>query len=222
MRNPAETRAKLLETALQLIWQSSYASVGVNEICCQAGVTKGAFYHHFESKAELYCAASAHYWEGMKADLDRIFSPANSPLEQLELIIDYVLDRQHDSQETSPHGAVQEVLGCPFFTAGAQAGNEDEKVRRASAEMCAYGVRYTTALVRGLAADGCLNGKPESEQVGRLVYEFIHGLLMYGRIQNSLAAVERDLREGVYRLLDLKHEYRRAAAPARRPSAAVA
>ena len=222
MRNPSETRAKLLETALQLIWQSSYASVGVNEICCQAGVTKGAFYHHYESKAELYCAASAHYWEVMKADLDRIFSPSNTPLEQLELIIEYVIDRQRSGDHGTAHAERQEVLGCPFFTAGAQAGNGDEKVRRASVEMCEYGVRYTSALVRGLAAQGCLNGEPSCEQVGRLVYEFIHGLLMYGRILNSLEAVERDLREGMYRLLDLKQVHRRAAKPAGERAAATA
>ena len=37
------TKEKLLETATLLIWQSSYSNVGVNEICQQAGVTKGAF-----------------------------------------------------------------------------------------------------------------------------------------------------------------------------------
>ena len=72
MRNPAETREKLLETATDLIWQSNYNVVGVNEICKQAGVTKGAFYHHFETKADLFVAASRHYWDGMKLELDEI------------------------------------------------------------------------------------------------------------------------------------------------------
>ncbi|HEC75121.1 MAG TPA: TetR/AcrR family transcriptional regulator, partial [Methylophaga aminisulfidivorans] len=40
MVSTSETKEKLLETALTLIWQSSYSSVGVNEICRQAGVTK--------------------------------------------------------------------------------------------------------------------------------------------------------------------------------------
>ena len=220
MRNPNETRQKLLETALQLIWQSNYSSVGVNEICARAGVTKGAFYHHFETKADLYCAAAAHYWEGMKADLDRIFSPANAPLEQLERLIGFVLERQKGGLGGAAADGGQEVLGCPFFTAGGQAGVADEKVCQVAVDMCDFGVRYTAALVRGLKADGCLNGDPAEEQVGRLVYEFIHGLLMYGRIVDSLAIVERDLREGIYRLLDLEHAYRRAGVAAEDAAAA--
>ena len=43
MRAPSETREKLLQTAIDLVWQSNYCSVGVAEICARAGVTKGAF-----------------------------------------------------------------------------------------------------------------------------------------------------------------------------------
>ena len=78
-----DTRTRLLETALELIWQSNYNSVGVNEICKQAGVTKGGFYHHFESKASLFCEASEYYWNSVKRDLDALLSPVNTPLEQL-------------------------------------------------------------------------------------------------------------------------------------------
>ena len=221
MRNPKETRATLLETALQLIWQSNYSCVGVNEICSQAGVTKGAFYHHFETKADLYYAASMHYWEGLKAELDDIFSPSNPPLEQLDRIIEFVLERQRSGLDGQSGAGGPEVSGCPFFTSGGQAGNDEEKIRLVAMEMCEFGVRYNVALVRALKADGCLNGDPSSEQVGRLIYEFIQGLLIYGRILNRLDAVEKDLRDGIYRLLDLKHEHRRySQAPAERAAAA--
>ena len=94
MRNAAETRDKLLETATRLIWQSNYSSVGVNEICQQAAVTKGAFYYHFETKADLYVAASRHYWESMKQDMDAIYSPSFTPLEQLENLINLIIGKQ--------------------------------------------------------------------------------------------------------------------------------
>ena len=52
-----ETKQKLLETALDLIWENNYNCVGIVQICTQAGVTKGAFYHYFKSKSDLAAAA---------------------------------------------------------------------------------------------------------------------------------------------------------------------
>ena len=204
MRNAAETRQKLLETATSLIWQSNYASVGVNEICRQAGVTKGAFYHHFDSKADLYVAASRHYWDGMKQALDEIYSPSYTPLEQLENLIHLILDKQ----ELESQGTGLEVVGCPFFTSGGQAGTEDDKIRLAAQEMDRHVQKYSVALVRGLKAEGVLKGDPDVEQLARLCHHFIQGLLTSGRILNSLDVVRADLRAGLYRLIDLKDEYR--------------
>lgn len=204
IRNPAETREKLLETATRLIWQSHYSSVGVNEICKQAGVTKGAFYHHFESKADLYVEASRHYWESMKGQMDAIYSPSYTPLEQLENLIQLVVDKQ----ETERFTPDMEVSGCPFFTYGAQAGDDEVKIRVAAREMTDHMHLYSVALIRGLKADGCLNGDPDVDQLARFVHHYIQGLLMYGRVLNSLKAVRDDLRGGVYRLIGLKKEYR--------------
>ena len=204
MRNAAETRHKLLETAIRLIWQSNYSSVGVSEICSQAGVTKGAFYHHFETKADLYVAASRHYWEGMKQDLDAICSPSFSPLEQLENMIRLILKKQ----EAESIDSGREVVGCPFFTSAGQTGAGESKIRMAAREMEDHVHKYSVALIRALKAEGVLNGDPDVEQLARLVHHFIQGLLMYGRVLDSLDAVRIDLRAGLYRLIDLKDEYR--------------
>jgi TetR/AcrR family transcriptional repressor of nem operon len=39
LRRSCDTKEKLLETAIELVWKSNYDSVGVNEICEKAGVT---------------------------------------------------------------------------------------------------------------------------------------------------------------------------------------
>jgi TetR/AcrR family transcriptional repressor of nem operon len=106
-------------------------------------------------------------------------------------------------------GSSLEVTGCPFFSAGGQVGLEETKVRQAAVEMAEHSVRYASALVRGLKAEGYVNGDPDAEQVGRMAFTFVQGLLIYGRAHNSRAIVEADLRDGLYRVLDLKAEYRR-------------
>jgi TetR/AcrR family transcriptional regulator, transcriptional repressor for nem operon len=56
-----DARTKLLEAALPLIRAKGYSATSVDEICAAAGVTKGAFFHHFKSKDALGVAA-ADYW----------------------------------------------------------------------------------------------------------------------------------------------------------------
>ena len=119
MRTHTDTKEKLLDTAIQLIWQSNYSNVGVNDICQQAGVTKGSFYYYFETKADLFYEACQHYWCSMKKDMDAIFSPTFTAQEQLENLIQYVVDKQKKDE----HGDDNPVSGCPFFTSGGQAGN---------------------------------------------------------------------------------------------------
>jgi TetR/AcrR family transcriptional repressor of nem operon len=57
----AGARQKLLASALALIREKGYASTSVDELCAEAGVTKGAFFHHFKSKDALAVAAANHW-----------------------------------------------------------------------------------------------------------------------------------------------------------------
>jgi len=57
----AGARHKLLASALSLIREKGYSSTSVDELCVEAGVTKGAFFHHFKSKDALAVAAANHW-----------------------------------------------------------------------------------------------------------------------------------------------------------------
>ena len=56
-------RSKLLDAALTVIRTKGYAATTVDELCGAAGVTKGAFFHHFKTKEELAVAAAGHWSE---------------------------------------------------------------------------------------------------------------------------------------------------------------
>ncbi len=49
-----ETRTHILEAALRRFANHGYSAASVDEICAEAGVSKGAFYHHFPSKQALF------------------------------------------------------------------------------------------------------------------------------------------------------------------------
>ncbi|PLK27709.1 TetR/AcrR family transcriptional regulator [Novosphingobium sp. TH158] len=58
---PANARDKLLEAAVKLVRCAGYTATSVDDLCREAGVTKGAFFHHFPSKEALGVAV-AEYW----------------------------------------------------------------------------------------------------------------------------------------------------------------
>ena len=52
-RDPEGTRARLVENAFREIHAHGYAGASLDRILASSGVTKGALYHHFKSKADL-------------------------------------------------------------------------------------------------------------------------------------------------------------------------
>jgi TetR/AcrR family transcriptional repressor of nem operon len=56
-----DARTKLLDAAIEVVRRQGYAATSVDELCRKAGVTKGAFFHHFESKDALAVAAANHW-----------------------------------------------------------------------------------------------------------------------------------------------------------------
>ncbi len=60
-----ETRNHILEAATHLFSKTGYDATGVAEICQAAGVSKGAFYHHFPSKQAVFMELLNSYLNGI-------------------------------------------------------------------------------------------------------------------------------------------------------------
>jgi TetR/AcrR family transcriptional repressor of nem operon len=81
-------RQKLLDAALSVVRTKGYSATSVDDLCHAAGVTKGAFFHHFKTKDELAVAAADH-WSSMTGELFAR-APYHQPGDPLARVLAYV------------------------------------------------------------------------------------------------------------------------------------
>jgi AcrR family transcriptional regulator len=86
------TRSALLRAALPLIAEHGYAEVSIDEICARARVTKGALYHHFESKRHLFHALRDYVEDSWVDEMVEAVSGEDDPLRRLLMGCDAFLE----------------------------------------------------------------------------------------------------------------------------------
>lgn len=74
-----ETRATLLATARKVFSERGYADTSMDDMTAQAGLTRGALYHHFGDKKGLFAAVTAQIDAEMDARLQAISDAAKDP-----------------------------------------------------------------------------------------------------------------------------------------------
>ncbi len=67
-----ETRGKIIKSAQDLFSRSGYESASVSEICRLAGISKGAFYHHFPSKQSVFMELLTDWLKGIDIGLEAL------------------------------------------------------------------------------------------------------------------------------------------------------
>jgi AcrR family transcriptional regulator len=77
------TRAALMEAARELFTEKGYSAVGTNEIVQRAGTTRGAMYHHFPDKRDLFRAVYEETEKTLVGDLAARVGEIEDPWEAL-------------------------------------------------------------------------------------------------------------------------------------------
>jgi AcrR family transcriptional regulator len=85
---PEATRAGLLEVSLELFSARGFHATTVAAIAQRAKVTKGAFYHHFESKEDVLRQIHAEYANQMAAGAREVYQQDIAPIDKLRAIIE--------------------------------------------------------------------------------------------------------------------------------------
>ena len=85
-------RTRLLDAARDVIRRKGFAATTVDDLCREAGVTKGAFFHHFAGKDALGVAAAEHWAETTGALFEG--APYHGPADPLDRVLAYLAFRR--------------------------------------------------------------------------------------------------------------------------------
>jgi AcrR family transcriptional regulator len=184
-----ETRANILKAAVECFAEHGYAGTGVNEICQRAGVTKGAFYHHFPSKQAVFLELFNRWLEGLDTQLaaaragsasvpegllqmanmaEGVFDAADG---QLPMFLEFWTEARHDP-------AIWQEMIAPYrryrdyFSGIIQAGIAEGSLRSVDPDVAA---QIVVSLAVGLVLQGVLD--PKGANWGEVIREGIRILL---------------------------------------------
>jgi AcrR family transcriptional regulator len=138
----AETREALIEAARPLFAAQGFAEVALETIVRAAGVTRGALYHHFADKTELFAAVFEKVEGEVAARMGEAIAASNQtdPVEVMRLGADFWLDVCSDPEvQRIVLVDAPAVLGWTRWTE--------------------IGDRYTTGMVRALLTNAVETGR---------------------------------------------------------------
>ena len=95
-RRAQETREMIFDAAARLFASRGYGQTSVDALIAEAGLSKGAFYHHFESKEALLAALLEDRQRRCAEQMAEAVAPASSLHEAIERLVQASLDSSED------------------------------------------------------------------------------------------------------------------------------
>jgi TetR/AcrR family transcriptional repressor of nem operon len=196
-----DARAKLLDAALSVIRQKGYAATSVDDLCRTAGVTKGAFFHHFKSKADLAVAA-AELWSAATGGLFAA-APYHDHEDPLDRVLGYL-----DFRKALLTGSVAEFT-CLVGTMVQETHATDPTIRDAcNASISAHAARVEADIADAMARHG-IAGPWTAESLALHTQAVLQGAFILAKARGS-AAVVADSIDHLRRYIELLFNVDRA------------
>src|SRR5687768_5829268 len=83
-----ETRRKLIEAAIQLVHESGFARLTINDVARRAGLTSGAVQHHFSSSRELLRAVAEGVYPVFQLSIEEVAARGLSLEQRVHRLVD--------------------------------------------------------------------------------------------------------------------------------------
>jgi len=112
------SRAQILQSARKLFNQYGYTEVSIDRVMADAGLTRGGFYNHFDSKEELFSATLADFACNRESEVADVMEPHPEIARQ---IVRHYVSRQH--QDDFAHQ-------CPLIALPSDVARASSKVKQ--------------------------------------------------------------------------------------------
>ena len=195
MGQVSDARAKLVNSALELMYARSYADVGVQELCTRAGVQKGSFYHFFPSKRDLTLAALERQSEiARRTIIEPAFSSTLPPLKRLEVWFSRIHDHLASVKRKTGH-----VPGCPMGNLACEMSTQDEVIRLKVDSM----FKDLAGLIERTLAEAVDRGDiapQDTRRSAQAILAYMEGVLLLAKAKNDPSVIKK-LGQGFVRQL---------------------
>ncbi|MDP1545077.1 MAG: TetR/AcrR family transcriptional regulator [Anaerolineales bacterium] len=183
-----ETRAKILESAIKLFSARGYNAASVDDICRDAGISKGAFYHHFESKQALFLALL----DGWLKTIDNaIAASKDKPVPEIFMQI----------TEAFPYIFATANEGLPMFLEFWLQASRDDNIWQASiAPYRRYHKHFTALIKKGVDEGSFVDVDPGL--TSRMIMSTAMGLLLQSLLDPKGAKWEKVARDSTNLLIN--------------------
>ncbi|MBV6397521.1 MAG: hypothetical protein HFACDABA_03135 [Anaerolineales bacterium] len=178
-----ETKARILEAAVKQFSVHGFNKASVDSICEQAGISKGAFYHHFKTKQDVFLALLDGWLQtfdqAIEASKDR---PVPETFQMMTEYFPYIFQSASDN--------------LPMFLEFLQQASRDETVWQASiAPYRRYHKHFASLIKKGIAEGSFVDVNPDL--AARLIVSAAMGLLLQSLLDPQGAKWEKVARETV-------------------------
>ncbi|MGH8556338.1 MAG: TetR/AcrR family transcriptional regulator [Methylococcales bacterium] len=179
MLKKSDTRVKLIESALDLIYQRSYVDVGIQSLCERAGVRKGNFYYYFDSKQDLLVQALDCRAQALKTMLAPVFDKNAPASKRIERLFEKIYLDQKTYQDKTGR-----VRGCFFGNLALELSTQDERIRRRVDNILKDLVKLVEETLRELVDTGEL---PEIDTASsaQAIVAFLEGVILFAKLRND-------------------------------------
>lgn len=184
-------RERLLEAGVRTFSAAGFNGCSVQDITDAAGVPKGSFYNHFESKEALGTAALDHYWsEGSKIRLQILTDPDQPPRERL---------RKYFEQATDEIAQMNFTCGCLVGNMAAELADHSPIIAAQLSAIFASWSRQVGDCIRAIRAANEIESNADPELLATIVLNAWEGAILRARIEKT----ERPLRQFVEALFTI-------------------